>query len=1821
MTAPERTPWYKDWKIQLIVVLAVIVVAQFVTLTGMRPSTPPPAATSAPAAAAPDDVTVAGVSMEAEQGRALLIAFDHPVTGVTAGSRPAREPASISPPVSGTWTWINPFMLRFEPSEPFATAKSYAITIKPDHIVAAPQRLTGETKFAAAHGVFELTRLTAHLEPAAEEAPGMVRIEGEAVFNRNVDPEALLEHLKILDPLRGDSDPIAFYIPDSSPGRKLAFISDPVAAKTQARDITLTLSPETVPEKGGVPLGREVRTVVPVVLDTVLKVNAISARSQGESSVLGIAFSTPVTAKALEDHLTITPEVARRIHSEEGELIVTGDFVPGRDYQVTLGKGLTAADGARLEQDVTEAVFVPDLDPMAVFKDQGMFLSRSGYKNLAVKSVNTDTADLIIDRVYLNNLFAFLNFDYSAMDASFSGQYLSHSLGDRLRKVKVSLTGPQNKAVTTPVNLEKYIAQQTPGLYRVALTLPGQYEGDQRFVLITDLGIVAKRGNADILVFAASFSTLASVQDATVRIISDQNQEIARGTTDASGLYRAALSAETLEKNRPYLITVEKGNDFSFLLFDSFQTDTTGMDVDGRILSKTGYTAFLYGERDIYRPGETLNGVAMVRDASLKTPASMPLTLRQTDPQGRRLGETVVKTDDKGMASFSLPLPGYLITGPYVLELMAGKEQIGEYRFQVEDFVPDRISVSVEPGQAMALPGEKLGFAVKSRYLFGAPASELPVEARVRLTKAPFTPKGFENYSFGDPERSFEDTEFFQSDESLDPDGAQTFEAELPKDVRPPAALSAVITARVREGGGRGVTALARVPVHAYPSYPGLKRLEREGREPGKPLVLDYVNVSASGEEARAGELKARLFKDDWQTVLRRDPGGSFKYDSVRDSRLLDAKTVAAGASRGTVTFTPPSVGSYRVVLTDTATGAASQVEFFCGGFGYSPWALENPARIELVPDKKEYASGETATFQVRAPFAGRMLVTVENEEVRQAFVMDMPGNTGQIRIPVAPEYMPNAYVTATLVRKAADLSSGSVARAFGAAPLYVDRAEGRLEVIASAPEEMRPGSPLVIDVTTRSGAALTVAAVDEGILQLIAQKTPDPYGEFYAKRQLGVESYDIFSMLLPEVPPLHGKSLAGGGDSLEDLGKFLRSESPASRLVAFWSGVVVADGQGKAQVSFDVPEFRGAVRIMVVAADGKRFGATETSTRVKNPLSVSPSFPRFLSLEETVDIPVAVRNDTPGPGEFAVTLTVTGAASCAAPEKAVSLAPGEEKTLFFPTTTGPGEGMAAFAVTVSGNGEKASASQELFARSPLPARSDIQSGGVEAASATLEEVAAGYVPGTIRRDIFIGRQPLLRFASNLRGLLAYPHGCVEQTVSKAFPLLYFTELAKVLAPDILPGGQPAAMVQAAVKRLMSMQIYDGGFSMWPGGQEAVDWPSVYAAHFLVEARAAGYHADEDSLRRALRFVAGLAKNAASDDQEGQDGGSGAKVSAYALYVLARAGKADIGAMDALRDAGTEALPADARGLLGAAYAAVGNQKAASALLAGPPPTDAVKRQSGGALDSPLRDKALYLAALTDAAPKDSRLPKLAADTARLFAAVRHPSTQEAAFAFVALGKYYAKQAAKKPFSGRLYAGSTLLTDFSSDKPLSLRGIPDAGALRIEMDGGYEPGAAFFCVETRGVPLMSAYRPERAGLEIVREYLDRQGNPLAGDTVPQGTLLVQKTAVRSLSGPVENLVLQNLLPTGVEVENPRLASTEKLPWMTGDDLEADYVDYRGDRVNVFADLPDEKWRSHFSLLRAVTPGTFHVPPPQVEAMYDPSLLASGPLGKITVQVK
>ncbi|MFP5258238.1 MAG: alpha-2-macroglobulin family protein, partial [Acidobacteriota bacterium] len=1265
----------QTWKNWLIAALAIIALGEFALLA--RQSATPPPATPEPTAPASqaglDVVRVAGLAMDPERGRYLLAAFDRPVGAAKEGTSPAAAPAVIEPAIAGRWTWVSPYMLRFEPKDGFAPATVYTVKFAPQAVVSPPQSLTGQDTWQASYGSFEVARLTAHLEPAPEGG-AMVVVRGEAAFNRSVDPKALLDHIKLVDP-RDPSKSVAIALRTSQASKKIGFVSDPIEKTPQQRDVKVVVTPGLFPEKGDIALTREAVAVIPVALDPHLRLREVKAASEEGTATIRLTLSTPVAAnEETAGHIRIEPDLDTDLSADGAELLLSGGFQPGREYSVTLEKGLTASDGAVLDAAVNRTVRIPDLEPSVDFRDQGLFLSRNGYKNLAVKSVNATQAELSVDRVYFNNMFPLFTMDYSAFEDEYGGGGVNSSLGDRIFNGRVPVRHKSNAVETTPLNLEKYIQGQEPGLYRVALTVPGKFEGFQRFVCVTDIGIIAKQGQGDLLVWTASVTSLAPMAGASVKIFSHQNQELASGTTDAQGLFRAKLNPRLASDKRPYMIVVHKGADVSFLLYDRFRVDEAGLDVGGTVIPAAGYTAFIYGERDIYRPGETLEGLAVVRDVRLGVPPSMPVTIRLADPQGRKIGEQAAVTGAEGAVSLKQVLPTQSLTGAYTLEVAAGETVIGQYRFQVEEFVPDRISVAVSADPAQVAPGQAVPFAVSGRYLFGAPGADLPVEVRARLVKAAFAPKGFEQYVFGDPERSFEDNEFYQESGNLDADGKAAFEAALPEDLSPPAALEAIFTARVREGGGRGVTGMARMPVHVYASYPGLKRLASESAPPGKPLTLECVSVTSGGKLADTVELTATLYRDAWQTVLRKGPDGSLKYESVRDPKVIDTKTVALAHGKGKVSFTPPSFGSYRVVLADADSGAATQLEFYAGGFGYSPWAMENPARIELKPDKTDYASGETAKVQVRAPFGGKLLVAVEGTAVHDVQLVDLPGNTGEISVPIKPEYMPGVYVTATLVRKLADVVSGSPSRAYGAVPIAVDKASGKLPVTIAAPAEIRPGTTLSAEVAAPPGSVVTVAAVDEGILQLIAQKTPDPFVAFYAKRQLQVQTSDTFALLLPEVAPILGKALAGGGDGLEDLSNFVRSQSPAAKTVAFWSGLVSVGPTGKAVVRFDIPEFQGQVRLMAVGVSGRRFASAEARTIVKSPLVLLPSFPRFLSFGDQAGATMTVRNDTGKDGSFLVKLTASGPATVANSPQTVAIAKGTTASVAFPVTAGESE-------------------------------------------------------------------------------------------------------------------------------------------------------------------------------------------------------------------------------------------------------------------------------------------------------------------------------------------------------------------------------------------------------------------------------------------------------------------------------------------------------------------------------------------------------------------
>ncbi len=1765
-----------------------------------------------------EPVEVVGVVVDRDNRAFLDLIFDRPLGEGLQGDVLASVPATLTPPLAGNWRWRDVNVLRFEPSGGFGIASVYGLELIPERLLREKQRFASKTRFEVKTDEF-LVEAVEVVEEPAQDTGGKVTLSGVIRFNYDVEPETLAPLLSLEDDEaeagRGTVELADAYWRDDA----LSFRTSPVQKTRAERTVALRIGGNLTPAEGNVPLGRDF--VYPILLGSrdKLAVRSVRAEPGAQESRVMVEFSSPVSATAARPFFKVTPETSFRVTADRNRLTLTGPFKPGASYGLEIGQGLPALDEAVLQEASTHTLQLADLPASVDFESQGFFLSARGPKAVALTSVNVQQVRLAVDRVYRNNLFAAIEYGGEVSnDSTYAGDVIARSFGDRLAETTITIPAARNVPGRTVVPLEPYLEDGARGLYRVMVNRPGEWQAKQRWLLVTDLGAVAKKGAGELLVWAANTRSLQPAAGAEVVVLSDQNQTIGRGRTDASGFYRLT-DAAAFEKHRPFLVTVDTGADFTFLYLDRMGVDVSGLDVAGVTPRGDGHTAFLYGERDLYRPGETAHGAVIVRTGGIAAPPAMPARLRHRDPQGRELSARTLNLDGRGLAEYSLDLPPYALTGNHVLELEVADEVIGSYSFQVEEFVPDRIKVEIQPATAAAMPGQSFAYDVTSRYLFGPPAGGLGFESRVRLVRAAFEPEGFEAFTFGDREREWTDREVFRREGTLDAEGRQRLEVASLTVGNVPASLSAVITARVSEAGGRGVTAWQRVPVHPYPAYVGLRRLGEGYPEPGQEVAFEVVAVSPEGKAVDAAELQAELIYERWSTVLRQTSNGTYRYESTKEPVPVSVTTLKAGAKRGSFKVRPGDYGRHKVLVSDPATGAAAALWFDVVGWGYSPWAIANPARVELELEKAEYAPGEAAVVQVRAPFPGKLLLTVEREQVLLTQVHTLSGNTARIEVPISGAWRPNVYLTAMLVRSVDDLEPGSVSRAFGALTLPVDRLANRLEVAFDAPEEVRSQTRVPVEVRTTPGAAVTIAAVDEGILQLIGQKLPDPFEFFYQKLALAVDSYDTFSLLLPDVA-IAGKAKAGGGEMGEDQSQYVSADGlRRAKPVAFWSGIATADGNGRARLELELPEFQGALRLMAVAIDGRRFGGAEAMTRVRDPLVLLPTLPRVLSYGEKVELPLTLRNDTGKTGSFELRLAATGAARVAEPAtRTVEVANAAEATAYFTLETAESGADVELVFTATGNGEKQRSTGAVSLRPDLPAVAVHELGTLDKATTSLALAGGPYRPGTETRHLRLGSLPLVQVSGRLRDLLDYPYGCLEQTVSRAFPLIHLGELARELEPDLLDpakgGAPPEAMVEDAIRRVARLQLPVGGFSLWPEGTEADLFSSLYATHFLVEAQRAGYVVDSYLQENALAFASAQVR---AKPQYGQDE---LERMVYALYVLARAGQGDLGAMDQLRREQKANLAPDFRALLAAAYAAVGDRAAVAEIVAHLGQIDKVERQTGQNLRSALRSHALLLLALLDADPQSAAMPAAVDRLSRELTAWPWWSTQETSWVLLALGQLAERQAARGPFAGKVVVGGKTLGSFSSKKTPNFARVPGSEPVQVEMAGAYTPGAAFYALTSRGIPTEAAFKPVANGIEVERELLTREQGAVAG-AVTQGDLVVLRTRVRSVSGPLSNVVLQQLLPSGLEIENPRLETTETLPWVTDAGDAPAYADLRDDRVLLFVDLPANSWRTYYAVVRAVTPGVFRLPPVHAEAMYSPDLRATGQRSTLEVRVR
>ncbi len=1135
--------------------------------------------------------------------------------------------------------------------------------------------------------------------------------------------------------------------------------------------------------------------------------------------------------------------------------------------------------------------------------------------------------------------------------------------------------------------------------------------------------------------------------------------------------------------------------------------------------------------------------------------------------------------------------------------------------------------------------------------------------------------------------------------------------------------------AGVRETGGRTITATQHIDLDLLPYYLAA-RLKDPSATPGNPCEIQLNLVRPDGNRAdgnptgASAKIEAAIVRETYNTTLD-FVDGRYHYTSTRVLEPVTKETIAINAATGSWSPTIPSSGSYIASFRDTKTGAFTSVEFYAtDGF---PWddniSRENPEHVDVtlmpgsndaatqpsadrstagdnfaagdnlatptgpttqnsidlqtnlstqtnLPKSKsaqKFRAGHTANVLIASPFAGRLLLTVETDDLLQTQVIDMKSTHIIVPIQVTDACRPNAFVTATILRPIDPNAKWQTHRAFGVARLKVDPADRTLKISLTGPAQIQPLQSLDINIAVTdsegqpvANAAVNLAAVDEGICQMTDFATPDPVGYFNKNCALAVQSSDIFSLLMPEVPRPDGVSAVGG-----DIGSGAsRHITPvvARRVknVALAWDLVHTDANGNARASFSLPEFQGRLRVMAVAFDKTSTGCADKPVTVRSLVSAQSSWPRFAAPGDQFTVPILLFNNTNIAGNATVALDIetgpqapTGLLNFGANHQPkieinqITLAASGQNQIDIPVFATQSIGVARVHLRVEMNGNDFDEHLELPIR---PAAPMMQFGGFVAASTTQPASLASPVamlPGTGDFTIHVTPWPTLNLPQALDYLDRYPYGCVEQTTSAAFPLLALNDIGQQIDPKRLDPNAIKLKIDAGITQLIGMQTAEGGLAMWPGESNPWPWGSIYAAHFLVEAKKCGYEVPDDFYNHLLSYVRHQL-DAGTDDAEELERQS------YAGYVLSLAGKPDRAILDRLTeladaknaddDDSHRAMRSDARLMLACAWSLAGRQDLAQDLLPDALPLPRSSREHAGNIGSPIRDRALLILTLATVKPNDARLPNLVQQLAD--AGLHHQwcSTQETAFAVLAIGRYL--QNAPKPAdfaTAQLFQGDQLLASAQTGQSIDWnrpKAIPAAttnptnqpdSATYIAKITGSANSAAYVSWLQTGVPLTP---PADAfhGITIHRQYLTRDGQPLPSNIVATGDLIrVQITVEAPANQP--NLVIEDLLPAGLEAENASLKTSTaadgspdaasqtndagdpaKLPM-----FEIGRTDIRDDRVVFMGSMPNTGKARIEYYARAVTPGIYVMPPVRAEAMYDISENGlSGAQGKFTV---
>ena len=1559
------------------------------------------------------------------------------------------------------------------------------------------------------------------------------------------------------------------------------------------------------------------------------------------------------TAQAVNyrDHLSVEPADAGAapeavsVVARDRSLCVEG-LQHGRRYRITLREGLPGGEGSRLATADSRELEVPNRKPSLAFRGAGYILPRVDAAGLPLRSINLDRARLQVLRIADRSLVEKIYFGRVSQQLSdYDVGELVDRAGQEVWRGEMAIETVANQAVVTPFPIDAVLGRLEPGVYIAVASStdikPGGWDqkATQWFV-VSDLGLNTIMGEDGLVVFARSLGTARPEEGVEIRLLARDNSELGKVTTGPDGLARFDLPAQREADKEPQALFAYRGaGDFGFLDLTAASTEMTsrpavpeGAPLQTPVHPQPGQPdAFLYTERGIYRPGEAANLTILLRDGDANPVVGRPLTLRILRPDGFEVERRSLIDAGGGGYATRVELSGNAHPGTWSVTAHLEPEgpALGRAEFLVEDFVPPRLDFTVGADAKELRADGKATLSIDGHYLYGAPAAGLPGEAVLTLRAAGDPYPDHPGYRFGLVQEEVQPVRAELPGFTTDARGRARVEVRLAKAPESSRPLEAVIRSTVLDIGGRPVSRELVLPVRHRPFAIGIRpRFEGDGVPEGATAGFDVIAVGPDGAAMDKPDLSYELFEEEHEYVWI-EANGRWDYKATVRDRRVTGGTLAATAAQAASVETPVGAGRYRLEVFDPETGVATSLRF-AAGWWMTPAAAERPDEVEVSVMLPSYRGGDTAWVFVKPPYRSQVLIAVADRRIRQATTRAIGPEGAFLQIPVDPGWTGGVHVLATAFaapdaekgdqEKGNQKNGAAARRAVGMSWLSMDTGERTLGLRVDAPAETESRRTVTAEVaveglTEGQPAFVTLAAVDEAVLQLTDHRAPDPSAHYLGRRRLGIEMRDAYGRLVDSsaVEQARRRS-APTTPRLRQTGGAVPRKTEG--VVALFSGILPVGPGGTLSVPLEIPEFQGRLRLTAVAWSGGKFGHAESHMLVRDPLLADLALPRFLAPGDRAEAVLTLDNLGGPAGSYRLLLKAEGA---------VSLLPGKDEEAVIVPNLGRGKratvgrvliadgaGAGRLTLEVAGpDGAQLSRVWEIAVRSaePVTARRFPSALPPDAEVSVPAEAAAGLRPETVAAALSLSSLPDIDVLGDMPGLLFAldRSGGVgaEQTASRVLPLLSLGDMAVSLG--LVAEDRLRPRIQRELDRILTFQRADGGLAAWSPDGDADPWLTAYALDTLGRARAAGYAVPELPYRKGLDWLKRALDNTWVEVDE-------LPARAYALHVLSRVGMVDVAAVKFFQENHWDKLQTDlARAQLAAALATLGDKAGAAEAfgrVSGTRVVSASLRDYG----SSLRDEAgiLVLMAESGAVERD-RLFQAAVRLARSFAGAPATGAQEQAWLLLAAG-VLAEHAApmKLAIGGQAVEGAKILVrriDPTAETPVdpTVRNI------------GMEPLRQV--VSVAGVPEAPA-QPVEQGMTIRRSLFDMAGRPVDPAGLRQNDLLVVILEGEAAEAADQQALVVDRLPAGLEIENVRLADSAQLgglSWL-GERSAARHVEYREDRFVAVVDLGRDARRFRLVYLaRAVIPGDFALPGASVESLYRPHLSARAGASRLRVR--